>query len=90
MLPELDDLKGWTSDDFVRDFDIDYTLLLENLADPDHGLFAHQVCVAHLPNPDTSARLWDFDTGTCCPRLSVDHPCSVSHDLLQTHATTTP
>ena len=35
--------EGWTSDDFVRDFDVDYTLLLENLMDPDHGLFAHQV-----------------------------------------------
>lgn len=42
MVPELDK-KGWVADDFVRDFDVDYTLLLENLADPDHGLFAHQV-----------------------------------------------
>ena len=35
--------QGWTSDDFVRDFDVDYTLIMENLMDPDHGLFAHQV-----------------------------------------------
>ena len=26
----------------MRDFPIDFTLLLENLSDPDHGLFAHQ------------------------------------------------
>ena len=41
-MPELD-REGWTANDFVRDFDIDYTLLLENLVDPDHGLYAHQV-----------------------------------------------
>lgn len=41
-LPELD-LPGWVSNDFVRDFDgIDFTLLIQNVADPDHGLFAHQ------------------------------------------------
>ena len=41
-LPELD-LPGWVSDDFVRDFDgIDFPLLVQNVADPDHGLFAHQ------------------------------------------------
>lgn len=41
VLPELD-APGWTSDDFVRDMPVDFTLLLENLSDPDHGLFAHQ------------------------------------------------
>ncbi len=41
-VPELD-REGWTGNDFVRDFHIDYTLLLENLVDPDHGLYAHQV-----------------------------------------------
>jgi phenylpropionate dioxygenase-like ring-hydroxylating dioxygenase large terminal subunit len=41
-VPELD-RDGWITNDFVRDFDVDYTLLLENLHDPDHGLFAHQV-----------------------------------------------
>ena len=30
------------ADDFVRDMPIDYTLLVENVADPDHGVFAHQ------------------------------------------------
>lgn len=41
-LPELD-LDGWVSNDFVRDFaGIDATLLIQNVADPDHGLFAHQ------------------------------------------------
>ena len=33
VLPELDQ-AGWTSDDFVRDMPVDYTLLLENLLDP--------------------------------------------------------
>ena len=46
-LPELDE-PGWTSDDFVRDMPVDYTLLVENLADPDHGLFAHQACPSTL------------------------------------------
>ena len=41
VLPELDG-PGWTSDDFVRDMPVDFTLLLENVADPDHGIFAHQ------------------------------------------------
>lgn len=40
-VPELD-RDGWITNDFMRDFDVDYTLLLENLHDPDHGLFAHQ------------------------------------------------
>ena len=33
VLPELDE-EGWTSDDFVRDMPVDYTLLVENLLDP--------------------------------------------------------
>jgi hypothetical protein len=53
-LPELDQ-PGWTSDDFVRDFPIDFTLLLENLSDPDHGLFAHQT-----PNFDSFAASAEF------------------------------
>ncbi|KAK9804097.1 hypothetical protein WJX73_007161 [Symbiochloris irregularis] len=48
-LPELD-REGWVSDDFVRDMPVDYTLLVENLVDPDHGLFAHQT-----PNFDSYA-----------------------------------
>lgn len=41
-LPELDS-AGWVSNDFVRDFvGIDSSLLIHNVADPDHGLFAHQ------------------------------------------------
>ena len=40
-LPELDE-PGWTSDDFIRDFPVDFTLVLTNVADPDHGIFAHQ------------------------------------------------
>ena len=33
VLPELDE-ENWTSDDFVRDMPVDYTLLVENLLDP--------------------------------------------------------
>ncbi len=33
VLPELDK-ENWTSDDFVRDMPVDYTLLVENLLDP--------------------------------------------------------
>ncbi|BDA43850.1 Protein TIC 55, chloroplastic [Coccomyxa sp. Obi] len=43
-LPELDQ-PGWTSDDFIRDFPVDFTLVLENVADPDHGVFAHQTTI---------------------------------------------
>ncbi|KAL0049294.1 hypothetical protein WJX82_010688 [Trebouxia sp. C0006] len=41
VLPELDE-ENWTSDDFVRDMPVDYTLLVENLLDPDHGLHDKQ------------------------------------------------
>mmetsp|Transcript_209 Transcript_209/g.607 ORF Transcript_209/g.607 Transcript_209/m.607 type:complete len:640 (-) Transcript_209:933-2852(-) len=39
-----DEMEGlvWSGIQFTRDFPIDYTLLLENVADPDHGMFAHQ------------------------------------------------
>lgn len=40
-LPELDG-PGWVANDFVRDMPVDFTLLLENVMDPDHGIFAHQ------------------------------------------------
>lgn len=46
VLPELSNeetAKGWAVLSFARDFPIDYSLLLENLTDPDHGLFAHQM-----------------------------------------------
>mmetsp|Transcript_11193 Transcript_11193/g.33568 ORF Transcript_11193/g.33568 Transcript_11193/m.33568 type:complete len:632 (+) Transcript_11193:294-2189(+) len=32
----------WSNTQFMRDFPIDYSLLLENLLDPDHGMYAHQ------------------------------------------------
>uniref|UniRef100_A0A0G4GVX5 Rieske domain-containing protein n=1 Tax=Chromera velia CCMP2878 TaxID=1169474 RepID=A0A0G4GVX5_9ALVE len=49
-VPELDDpLYGWCGEGeggepfagVVRDLPIDYSLLVENILDPDHGLFAH-------------------------------------------------
>lgn len=40
-VPEID-MKGYKTTPLVRDFPIDYSILLENIMDPDHGLFAHQ------------------------------------------------
>lgn len=39
-VPELDE-KGWRSIPIARDFPVDWAILLENIMDPDHGLFAH-------------------------------------------------
>jgi len=41
-VPELDEPGFKMINPFVRDFPIDWTLLIENIMDPDHGLFAHQ------------------------------------------------
>lgn len=38
-IPEID--EGYRVTPVVRDFPIDWTLLIENIMDPDHGLFAH-------------------------------------------------
>jgi len=42
VLPEMEAGSGWSFTPFVRDFPIDYSVLVENITDPDHGLFAHQ------------------------------------------------
>ena len=39
-VPEMD-LPGYRSTCAVRDFPIDWTVLMENIMDPDHGYFAH-------------------------------------------------
>ena len=40
-IPEMD-MEGWTSIPVVRDFPcVDWSLLLSNILDPDHGCFAH-------------------------------------------------
>ncbi|KAL7553093.1 hypothetical protein ACHAWF_016351 [Thalassiosira exigua] len=39
-IPELD-LPGYRMTPAVRDFPIDWTVLIENVLDPDHGYFAH-------------------------------------------------
>jgi len=53
LLPELE-LPGWVASDFVRDAPgVDAGALLANVADPDHGLFAHQTS--------------NFDTFTASP-----------------------
>mmetsp|Transcript_22489 Transcript_22489/g.31548 ORF Transcript_22489/g.31548 Transcript_22489/m.31548 type:complete len:627 (-) Transcript_22489:75-1955(-) len=39
-VPEID-MEGFKMSTVVRDFPIDYSILLENIMDPDHGLFAH-------------------------------------------------
>jgi phenylpropionate dioxygenase-like ring-hydroxylating dioxygenase large terminal subunit len=41
-IPEID-MDGFSTTTVVRDFPIDYSILLENILDPDHGLFAHGV-----------------------------------------------
>jgi phenylpropionate dioxygenase-like ring-hydroxylating dioxygenase large terminal subunit len=41
-IPEID-IDGFSTTTVVRDFPIDYSILLENILDPDHGLFAHGV-----------------------------------------------
>lgn len=40
-VPEID-MPGFTTTKLIRDFPIDWSILLENILDPDHGLFAHQ------------------------------------------------
>lgn len=42
IVPEMEE-TGFTTTTIVRDFPIDYSILLENILDPDHGLFAHGV-----------------------------------------------
>jgi len=37
------DIEGFRSTQTVRDFPVDWTILAENIMDPDHGLFAHGV-----------------------------------------------
>jgi len=39
-IPEMD-MEGYKSSRAVRDFPIDWTVLTENILDPDHGMFAH-------------------------------------------------
>jgi len=68
-LPQLDQ-GGWVADDYVRDFPLDYTLLAENVMDPDHGLFAHQVVTfdMYAASPDEAMKL-EVDSGPNSFRL---------------------
>lgn len=65
------------SDDFVRDMPVDYTLLVENLVDPDHGLFAHQT-----PTFDSFAASTDHpmsvqsEPGRTADKVGVILPCA--------------
>lgn len=40
-LPDIREGKGWRMTPVVRDFPIDWPILVENIMDPDHGVFAH-------------------------------------------------
>lgn len=40
-LPDIQDDEPWKLTPVVRDFPIDWPILVENILDPDHGLFAH-------------------------------------------------
>ena len=39
-IPEID-MDGYKVTRAIRDFPIDWTVLMENIMDPDHGYFAH-------------------------------------------------
>ena len=39
-IPEMD-LPDWKQTQIVRDFPVDWSLLLSNIMDPDHGMYAH-------------------------------------------------
>ncbi|EOD33785.1 hypothetical protein EMIHUDRAFT_229293 [Emiliania huxleyi CCMP1516] len=57
-VPEMDDERyKWSP--AVRDLPIDYSLLVENILDPDHGLFAHQLPAFDLysASPDAPQRV---------------------------------
>ncbi len=77
-LPELDQ-PAWTSDDFIRDFPVDFTLVLENVADPDHGVFAHQTTIF-----DSFAASAEYpmqvstEPGKGGPKVGASSSCSVS------------
>lgn len=52
-VPYLDQ-KGWIADDYVRDFPLDFSVLAENLTDPDHGVFAHQAMTFDMYAADST------------------------------------
>ena len=52
-VPEID-LEGFLVNPFVRDFPVDWTLLIENIMDPDHGLFAHTMPAFDLYSASTT------------------------------------
>ena len=39
-IPEIS-MEGYKMSTVIRDFPIDWTVLMENIMDPDHGYFAH-------------------------------------------------
>eukprot|EP00581_Thalassiosira_minuscula_P011322 CAMPEP_0183727866 /NCGR_PEP_ID=MMETSP0737-20130205/26591_1 /TAXON_ID=385413 /ORGANISM="Thalassiosira miniscula, Strain CCMP1093" /LENGTH=698 /DNA_ID=CAMNT_0025959617 /DNA_START=9 /DNA_END=2102 /DNA_ORIENTATION=+ len=51
-IPEMD-LPGYKVTHVVRDFPIDWTVLMENIMDPDHGFFAHS-------SSETAAKGFDW------------------------------
>lgn len=40
-IPEIDETDEFNMYELVRDFPVDWPILVENILDPDHGLFAH-------------------------------------------------
>lgn len=81
-LPELDG-PGWVANDFVRDMPVDFTLLLENVMDPDHGIFAHQTPIfdSFAASPDhamtVSSEIGRAGEKVCS--LSSSRPASARH-----------
>ena len=73
-LPELDE-PGWTSDDFIRDFPVDFTLVLENVGDPDHG---GTTALLSSQTPCNALRRPTAETTPCNHRWLLSSPCSMS------------
>lgn len=78
-IPELDDPSFGIAGKAVRDFPmIDWTLLLSNILDPDHGLFAHQASsfdwyVASPDHPLEIEESFDNHSWTMISRVPAIH-----------------
>jgi len=76
-VPEMDDPRfKWS--EAVRDLPIDYSILIENILDPDHGLFAHQAAPFDLY---TATRAGSVSLGSHRWRQAPRHPCNISQSI---------
>lgn len=85
-VPELNNSTYSIVTSVVRDFPLDWTVLIENIIDPDHGLFAHQQATsfdlysASTEHPQSTREDFDEDNGdfwtitsnvSAVPKLSI-------------------